>query len=108
MGFGVRNSSINTNSFPFLYNHLQTPHWGGGAGRLKIVSAYRSSQNGKGKTRGVFFLCMYFQIGSERSLRKISVHLLPRLHSVNIAQSGLREAGEMMEMHRKPHPNPHG
>lgn len=53
----------------------------GERGRFKIVSAYETSQNGKGKTRGVFFLSVYFQIGSEGSLRKISVHLPPRLHS---------------------------
>lgn len=53
----------------------------GERGRFKIVSAYETSQNRKGKTRGVFFLSVYFQIGSEGSLRKISVHLPPRLHS---------------------------
>lgn len=61
------------------------------------------------KKEKIRFICsLYFEIGSERSLRKISVHLLPSLSSAARCSVRVHEAEEVMKMCRKPHPNPHG
>lgn len=61
------------------------------------------------KKEKIRFICsLYPEIGSKRSLRKISVHLLPSLSSAARCSVRVREAEEVMKMCRKPHPNPHG
>lgn len=84
MGVGVRNSSrylpVSSQAL-----HLQTSDWEGKKNQNRVYICNLTTESDS----KVVFSSLCFEIGSKRSLRQISVHLLPGLRSAELGSAWL-------------------